>query len=340
MTSLHGSKTPDSDGGSPLLSPSSAHPVLDMGTQSFVDRQAELNDTALHELSPDIARAVFLKLQSGDRPEFAVSSEDLVLPVGPSGAVKVRIVRPASIVALPIVMYFHGGGWVMGDCDTHDRVLRELAVRANVAVVCVDYTRAPEARFPTQNEEAYAAMMYVVNNASALVLDPQALALVGDCAGGNMVAAVAILARQRRGPDIALQVMFYPILSAHSTGDSHVAPSGGSWMTQAAVATAISAQFSAESQSDAIALPLRANWASLEGLPSALIITAENDVVRDDGEQYAKKLMQAGVDVTAVRYLGTIHDFVVLNDLMFTPSSRAAMSQACALLRAELHGEL
>jgi acetyl esterase len=341
MTTHDAKPVAKSSGTHPLISPSSAHPVLDADVQSFVDAQTDSEGEIFYLRDPAAAREAFAKLQGNFRCELAVSVDDLVLPVGPTGEVAIRIARPSAATGpLPIVMYFHGGGWVAGDRHTYDRLIREIAVTSHVAVVFVDYSHSPEAMFPCQNEEAYAALTYMVANAVALGLDANALALVGDGAGGNMAAAVAILAKRRRGPAIVLQVMFYPVMSANTDSGSYLEFQNGPWITAKTMQGLVSAQFPLESHADFSALPLNANFTELEGLPAALVITAENDVVRDQGEHYARKLMQAGVEVTATRYLGTIHDFVGLNVLAETAPSRAALTQACSALRDRLHTRL
>ncbi|MFT4436532.1 alpha/beta hydrolase [Caballeronia sp. 15715] len=323
-----------------LLSPSSAHPILDADVQSFLDAQADSGDKSFYRQDPAATREALARLQGKSKRDFAVSVEDLLLPTGPNGSVAVRIVRPATAMQpLPVVIYFHGGGWIAGDRHTYDRLIREIAITSNVAVVFVEYTRAPEAMFPLQNEEAYAAMTHVAANAGALGLSPESLAIVGDGAGGNMAAAVAILAKRRRGPAIALQVMFYPVMSASMDSNSYHEFQNGPWITAKTMQGLVDMQFPPESQTDLNALPLNANFTELEDLPAALVITAENDLVRDQGEHYAKKLMQAGVEVTATRYLGTIHDFISLDDLAQTSPSRAALMQACSALRDKLHAK-
>jgi acetyl esterase len=325
----------------PLLSPSSAHPVLDVDVQSFIDAHSASDDEIFYLRDPPAAREAFARLQGNANREFAVSVTDLSLPVGPTGEVAIRIARPSSADGpLPLAMYFHGGGWVAGDRHTHDRLIREIAATSQVAVVFVDYSHSPEAMFPCQNEQAYAAMEYVVENATALRIDAERIALVGDGAGGNMVAVVAILAKRRHGPAISLQVMFYPVMSASTESRSYHDFEDGPWLTAKTMQALVSAQFPISTQSDMRALPLNANFTELEGLPAALVITAENDVVRDQGEDYARKLMQAGVEVTATRYLGTIHDFICLNDLAETAPSRAALTQACSALRDRLHSKI
>ena len=150
-----------------------------------------------------------------------------------------------------------------------------------------------------------------------------------------MAAAVAILAKRRRGPALAFQIMFYPIMSDSTESASYSEFGAGPWISARTMKNLINAQFSPETRGEVAAFPLNANFTELEGLPPALIVTAENDLVRDDGETYAKKLMQAGVPVTATRYLGTIHDFLVIDDLAETPSARAALLQACSAMREE-----
>lgn len=231
-------------------------------------------------------------------------------------------------------MYFHGGGWVLGDKHTHDRLIREIANGANAAVVFVNYTPSPEARYPIAIEEAYAATSWVAENAPALKIDPARLAVVGDSVGGNMAAAVTLLAKERGGPKIIFQLLFYPVTDANFETPSYQQFSGGPWLTREAMRWFWN-QYAPDInvRAEPTAAPLKATTGQLEGLPPALIITGENDVLRDEGEAYARRLMQAGVQVTATRYLGTIHDFVMLNAITQTPAPRAAIAQANDALR-------
>jgi acetyl esterase len=320
-----------------LVTPSSAHPVLDVETQQFLDVAAE---AGMHpnDLLSQCQFSSGTSLQETTLPDrFPVEIEDRTLSTGPTGSIDIRIVRPVGArVPLPVVMYLHGGGWSMGDRITHDRLIRRLAAEACAAVVFVDYTRAPEARYPVQNEEAYAALMYVVEHAHALGVDGRSIAVAGDGAGGNMAAAITLLAKLRRGPRIALQVLFYPILSANRTSPSYFRYADGPGLTASAVESFIHTQFPDECLAEMAAMPLNARTVDLEGLPPALVITAENDVVRDDAEAYARKLMQAGVEVSATRYLGTIHDFVALEGLADTLPTSTALMQACSAVKAAL----
>jgi acetyl esterase len=234
-------------------------------------------------------------------------------------------------------MFFHGGGWVAGDVDTHDRLVREIAVGVHAAVVFVRFARAPEIQFPIALEEAYAATSYVANNAKSLRLDGRRLAVVGDDTGGNLAAAVAIMSRQRRGPKVTFQVLFYPPTAINFEAPSYQEWPRGPWLTREDMQWFWDAYLpSPLERVQAIATPLSATIDQLRGLPDALVITAELDVLRDEGESYARKLQDAGVRTTCTRYIGTIHDFVMLNALADTPAARAALGQAVAALRSAL----
>ena len=249
-----------------------------------------------------------------------------------------RIARPKSAAKImPVVMFFHGGGWVAGGIDTHDRLIREIAVAVHAAVVFVAFGRAPEIQFPLSLEEAYAATTYVVNHASSLNLDGSRLAVVGDGAGGNIAAAMAIMSKQRRGPKLAFQVLFYPATAANFEAASYNDWRNGPWLAKQDMEWLWDAYLpNACDRSDALATPLNATMDQLRGLPEALLITAEVDVLRDEGEAYARKLSDAGVRTTCTRYIGTIHDFVMLNALADTPAARGAVGQAVCALRSAL----
>ena len=320
------------------VTPSEPALALEPVTQQFVDALAAGDTPPIHTLSPANARAVLVGAQAGPIGKPAAKLEDTMLPVGPRGSVRVRIVRPAGGDGiLPVVMYFHGGGWVLGDASTHDRLARELAHGAGAAVVIVEYGRSPESRFPTALEEAYAATRYVAEQGTTLRLDASRLALAGDSAGGNLAAAVGLLAKQRRGPRILLQVLFYPVTDARFDTTSYTTFADGPWLTRAAMQWFWDAYLpDGPARAQALASPLRASLDQLRGLPDALVIVAENDVLRDEGEAYARRLEEAGVRVTCTRYNGTIHDFVMLNALADTPAARAAVAQAAIALRAAL----
>lgn len=313
-----------------------AEPVLELHTQQFVDGLAGAQP--IDTLSPADARSFLRRAQSAPVGKPSAQIEDIAFPVGPTGSVPVRIVRPAGTAeVLPVVLYFHGGGWILGDRDTHDRLVREIAVGVEAAVVFVDYARAPEARYPVAIEQAYAAIRYVVDHSASLRIDPLRLAVAGDSVGGNMAAVVTLMARQRRGPKIAFQVLFYPVTDARFDTPSYTRFADGPWLTKRAMQWFWDAYLpNPAARKEPTASPLNASLEQLSGLPEALVIVDENDVLRDEGEAYARLLSNAGVRVTSTRYNGTIHDFVTLNPLADTPAARGAIAQAICALKTAL----
>jgi acetyl esterase len=262
-----------------------------------------------------------------------------MLPVGPRGAVSVRIIRPEHPEAqLPAIVYIHGGGWILGNKDTHDRLIRELANGVAAAVVFVNYSASPEARFPVAIEEVYAATKYVAENGESMGIDGSRIAIAGDSVGGGMTVAVSLLAKERGGPGIAFQGILYPVTNAAFDNASYKQFADGTfWLSRRAMTWFFDAyEPDHRKWKDIHISPLRATLDQLRGLPAALVITDENDVLRDEGEQFAHKLEQAGVRVTATRYLGTIHDFMMLNAFTSDPAPRAAIAQTISLLRAAL----
>lgn len=315
---------------------SQAIDLLEPATRAFIEKVNKQGGTPIYQLSPKDARKVLSDLQAAQVAKLPADVDDLEIPVGPEGRVSVRIVRPkGNKETLSVVMYFHGGGWVLGGKDTHDRLVREIANGTNAAVVFVNFTPSPEAKYPTPVEEAYAATKYVSENGEKLNLDSSRLAVAGDSVGGNMAAAVLLLAKERGGPKIDYQVLFYPVTDANFNTQSYQQYATGIWLTREAMKWFWNNYLpDEEARKQPTASPLQASLDQLRGQPPALIITDENDVLRDEGEAYAHKLMQAGVNVTAVRYLGTIHDFVMLNPLAGTPASCSAIGLANENLRA------
>jgi acetyl esterase len=311
-------------------------PTLEPHTQQFIDGLA--GAPPIYTLSPADARSVLVQAQAIPVGKPGAKTEDTAFPVGPTGSVPVRIVRPAGTVdVLPAVIYIHGGGWILGDRNTHDRLVREIAVGAGAAVVFVDYDRSPEARYPVAIEQAYAAACYVADHGADLRIDPSRLAVAGDSVGGNMAAALTLMARQRRGPRIGFQVLFYPVTDADFDTASYTRFADGPWLTKRAMQWFWDAYLpDVAARKQPTATPLNASLHELAGLPEALVIVDENDVLRDEGEAYARRLSDAGVRVTSTRYNGTIHDFVMLNAVADTPATRGAIAQAISALRSAL----
>ena len=291
---------------------------------------------------PDQARAVLSGLQaSGTVQKLPAEIENRTIPGGLNAKeISITIVRPQSNSneTLPVVMYFHGGGWVLGGFDTHERLVRELANKANVVVIFVNYTPSPEAKYPVALEEAYAATKWIAQNGKTVNVNASRLAVAGDSVGGNMAAAVALLAKERDGPPIRFQLLFYPVTDANFETSSYMKYQEGYWLSREAMKWFWDNYVSNQTNiKEPTVSPLRASIDRLRGLPPTLIINGEFDVLRDEGEAYAHKLMEAGVQVTAVRYHGTIHDFVMLNALSDTPAARGAIDQASNSLRVNMH---
>jgi len=317
-------------------------PVLEPKTQAFIDAVNAQGGTPLYERSYKDARKVLEDAQSGNVTKLPASIEESVLPVGPTGEVSVRIYRPkGSVGLLPVVMYFHGGGWILGSKNTHDRLLRDLVNGTDAAFVFVNYTPSPEAQFPVPIEEAYAATKYIANHGMEFGFDTSRLAVAGDSAGGNMTAAVTLLAKERGGPAIRYQVLMYPVTDGSLSQDTYKEFGEGLTLSTAAMSWMWDAYApNKEDRKKVTASPLRGTPEQLKGLPPALIIVGENDILRDEGEAYARKLMQAGVEVTAVRALATVHDFAMLNRLADTPAAKMAVQLASQKLIVALGHEI
>jgi acetyl esterase len=314
--------------------PSTAPAILEPTTQRFIDSLA--GSPPLSTLSPNAAHTVLTDLQAKPIPMRPAEIEDTTWPVGPTGTTRIRIVRPVGArETLPLVFYTHGGGWVLGDTITHERLVRELAEGVNATVVFVDYINSPNAQFPTQNEQAYASLLYAVEHAQELRIDPSRVAIVGDSVGGNMAAVLTLMAKERSGPHIRFQVLLYPVTDYRTNNGSYRKFADGPWLTARTMQWMFDLQgFTGDEGSEAF--PLRATIEQLSGLPDALIIT-DDDILQEEGEAYAAKLGQAGVRVTAVRYNGTVHDFAMLNPLADTPAVRGAVQQVVSALRGALY---
>jgi len=311
--------------------------VLEPAAAEFA--AATANPPYLFDLGPTEGRKVVDDVQSGEIAKPAIDEEWITVPGGPTGSVKARIVKPAGATGtLPVVLYIHGAGWVFGNAHTHDRLVRELAVGAGAAVVFPEYDLSPEARYPVAIEQNYAVARWVVTDGAGEGLDAGRIAVAGDSVGGNMAAALTLMAKERGDVPLVQQVLFYPVTdAAFDTGSYHDFATGY-FLRRDAMQWFWDQYTTDESQRQQItASPLRATAEQLAGLPPALVITAEADVLRDEGEAYANQLRAAGVPVVATRYQGIIHDFVMLNALRGTNAAGAAIGQAVSTLRAALH---
>lgn len=308
---------------------------LEPEAQGIADATAQ--PPYFYEMTPEQARKVLddVQAQPIDLPD--VDEKWITVPAE-VGDVRVRIVRPAGCTdTLPAILYIHGGGWVLGNAQTHDRLVRDLATGVHAAVVFVEYDRSPEARYPVAIEQAYATAQWITQHGADENIDPSRIAVAGDSVGGNMTAAVAIMAKQRGDVTFCHQSMYYPVTDAAMDTDSYLEFAEGPFLLAKSMAWFWDAYLPDESRrSEITASPLRATLEELAGLPEAFVIVDENDVLRDEGEAYARRLIEAGVRTTTVRYNATIHDFMMLNPLRPSAASTGAVEQAVHVLRKAL----
>ncbi|ACU73920.1 alpha/beta hydrolase fold protein-3 domain protein [Catenulispora acidiphila DSM 44928] len=298
-------------------------PVLEPAAQRLVEETDP--HPHVYEVPLEQARARLRQLQAGDGvPKPEIDEEWVEVDAGAWGMVRARIVRPQGAAGmLPVFLYLHGGGWVVGDSDTHDRLVRELVVGSGAAAVFPLYDRAPEAKYPTQIEQSYAVVRWAVREGARHGLDAARLAVCGDSSGGGMAAALALMAKERGDVHIKAQMLLYPTLDANFETSSYQQFADHYYNTRAAMQwfwdqyTADPAQ-----RTEPHASPLRATLEDLRGMPPTLLITGEADVLRDEGEAYAAKLREAEADVTALRILGTVHDFLLLDSLRDTNAAK------------------
>ncbi len=290
-----------------------------------------------HQLAPKDARQLFRETRPASTPPAPQIGAVRELEAdGPHGAIPLRLYRPAGVAdsrRLPVLVFFHGGGWVIGDLETHDVLCRQVTAEAGVSVIAVDYRLAPEHKFPAAVDDAWAATRWIAAHAAELSVNPERLAVGGDSAGGNLAAVVALLARDAGGPRIALQILLYPVTDLVSESQSYADLADGYMLTRDSMRW-FRAQYLAreEDAADWRVSPLRAP--SLAGLPPALVVTAGYDPLRDEGEAYAKKLRNAGVSVDAVSFGSMIHGFVPMGRLI------DAAFRAVTLIAGSLHQAL
>jgi acetyl esterase len=298
--------------------------------QGLLDALAEAGLPPTEEMTVPNARAAtagFLALQG--EPVEVASVLDRTVP-GPAGEIPVRVYTPAGEGPLPVVVYFHGGGWVIGDLEVVDQPCRRLASAAGAIVVSVDYRLAPEHRYPAAFEDSYAATVWVGAHAAEIGGDPARLAVAGDSAGGNLAAAVALAARDRGGPELAAQLLIYPVTDFNFGTASYHDNREGYLLTKGSMQWFWAHYLGAQDlDKDPYACPLRAD--SLVGLPAAYVATSEYDPLRDEGEAYARRLEEAGVAVTAKRFDGMLHGFFWM--LAAVPSAVGVLDDMVGVLR-------
>ncbi|UPF04187.1 alpha/beta hydrolase [Pseudomonas mosselii] len=313
-------------------------PGVEHTTQGFLEALATGGGKPLETLAPKDARAVLSGAQAGVKVDLSGIRVERRTIQADGQPLEIRVVRPEGAKGeLPVFMFFHGGGWVLGDYPTHERLIRDLVIGSGAAAVYVDYTPSPEARFPTAINQAYAATRWVAEHGKEIGVDGSRLAVAGNSVGGNMAAVVAIKAKEAGTPKLRFQALLWPVTDANFNNASYNQFAEGHFLTRNMMQWFWNNYTTDPRQRDDIhASPLRASLEQLKGLPPALVQTAEMDVLRDEGEAYARKLDAAGVPVTAVRYNGLIHDYGLLNVLSTVPSVRSAMDQAAQALKDHL----
>ncbi|HEX4146171.1 MAG TPA: alpha/beta hydrolase [Pirellulales bacterium] len=312
--------------------------AIDHRVRAFLKDLNSGGGKPLEELPPREARAVLTRLQTSVKVELppAEVSERSITESGEK--IDLTIVRPAGEKkAVPAFMFFHGGGWVLGDFPTHERLVRDLVAASGAAAVFVNYTPSPEAQYPVAIHQAYAATKWVAEFGREINVDGRRLAVVGNSVGGNMAAVVSLMAKDKGGPDIRFQALMWPVTDAYFDTHSYHEFAEGRFLTRSMMEWFWDCYTTDPNErAEIYASPLRGMTEELKGLPPALVQTAGNDVLRDEGEEYARKMDSAGVDVIATRYSGMIHDWGLLNPISQVPATRASLLQVAEELKRRL----
>ncbi len=313
-------------------------PNLTAETEEFISKIEAADGQPLYKMAPQEARNFLENLQSQTHKEISANTTDTTI-LTEAGNVDIRVVKPQHTEEkLPVILYLHGGGWILGGKESFDMLIKKLAVFTNSTVIFPDYSRSPEVQYPTALNEIYAVLEYIFQNPEEFNIDPQRIAIAGDSAGANMATVTALRAINKNGPKILFECLFYPVTNSDMDTKSYDLFKDGPWLSKKAMEWFWEAYVPDKKLRDDIYIsPLKAEEEDLAKLPRTLIITAENDVLRDEGEAYARKLDSAGVDVLNVRINGTIHDFLMLNALADTLPARGAMALACTMLKKALH---
>ena len=318
-----------------MSSPNSKLPNLSAKTEEFVSKLEENTTTPLYKMSPTAAREFLEELQAKSHTEIDADVCDLNIFTKTAGNISLRIVRPKGTKEkLPAILYIHGGGWILGSAKTHDMFIRNLAQKTHSAVIFPEYSRSPEAKYPQALNQIYSVLCYLYENPENFNIDEKKIVIAGDSAGGNMAAAAAIMAKKQNGPEILFQCLLYPVTNSDMDTQSYEDFKDGPWLSKKAMEWFWDAYLPDKSLGDDIfASPLKAEIEDLKGLPPAMVITDENDVLRDEGEAYARKLDIADVETVSIRTNGTIHDFLMLNALSDTPQTKETIEIVCNAIK-------
>jgi len=289
----------------------------------------------MEQLSPADARLILVGAQKSVEVDYSGITETEKTITQNGETVKIHITKPQNAKAdSPVFIFTHGGGWVLGDYPTHRRLVRDLVVESGAVAVFPDYTPSPEAQYPKAINQIYAVTQWVAEHGNEIGVNGKNLAVVGNSVGGNMTAVIALMAKEKNGPKIKLQVLLWPVTDANFETGSYNQFAEERFLTKNMMIWFWDNYLpEKDKRKEIYASPLQASLEQLKGLPPALVQTAENDVLRDEGEAYARKLDEAGVPVTLTRYGGLIHDYGLLNPIAEVPAIRTAVLQAAAVIR-------
>ncbi|WP_369012942.1 alpha/beta hydrolase [Flavobacterium anhuiense] len=313
-------------------------PEIFTEVRSFLNALNSGDGKPLEQLSVTDARNVLVGAQKSVQVDYS-GTEETEKVISQNGLkVKIHITKPKGAKAnAPVFIFIHGGGWVLGDYPTHRRLVRDLVVESGAVAVFPDYTPSPEAKYPVAINEIYAATQWVAENGKEIGVDGKNLAVVGNSVGGNMTAAITLMAKDKKGPHIKLQVLLWPVTDANFETESYNLYANGRFLTKNMMKWFWDNYLpDTAKRTEKYASPLQASLAELKDLPPALVQTAENDVLRDEGEAYARKLNEAGVPVTLTRYNGLIHDYGLLNPIANVPAIQTAVQQAAIVIKTTL----
>lgn len=313
-------------------------PEIFTEVRSFLNALNSGDGKPLEQLSVADARNVLVGAQKSVQVDYSGIEESEKVISQNGLKVKIHITKPKGAKAnAPVFIFIHGGGWVLGDYPTHRRLVRDLVVESGAVAVFPDYTPSPEAQYPVAINEIYAATQWVSENGKEIGVDGKNLAVVGNSVGGNMTAAITLMAKDKKGPHIKLQVLLWPVTDANFETESYNLYANGRFLTKNMMKWFWDNYLpDAAKRTEKYASPLQASLAELKDLPPALVQTAENDVLRDEGEAYARKLNEAGVPVTLTRYNGLIHDYGLLNPIANVPAIQTAVQQAAIVIKTTL----
>lgn len=309
--------------------------------RAFLKELNSGDDPPMETLAPEDARQVLVGAQASVSFDYS-DIEESEREISQDGtSLKIHIVRPKNAGEnLPVFMFFHGGGWVLGDYPTHKRLVRDLVVQSGAVAIFPDYSPSPEAQYPQAVNEAYAATKWVAKHGGELGVNAEKLAVVGNSVGGNMATVVALMAKDKQGPQIAYQVLLWPVTDADFSRASYTQYAEERFLTTPMMKWMWDHYLpNKEARKDKYASPMQASLEELRGLPPALVQVAENDILHDEGLAYARKLDEAGVPTVISEYRGFIHDYGMLNPLAHIPAVQDSVTQAAVLLKEALFGK-